>query len=50
MLTTVASSAIKMKNQVKNLKQTELSTERSHKLGSVPKYVGVCSLMLKFII
>lgn len=43
MLSTVANSAVKIKTQVKNLKQTQadLSTERSHKLGSVPKYVYI---------
>ncbi|KAK4009579.1 enkurin domain-containing protein 1 [Daphnia magna] len=39
MLTRVANSSIKMKTQVASSQQSELATQRSHKLGAIPKYL-----------
>nr|CAH0113359.1 unnamed protein product [Daphnia galeata] len=39
MLSTVANTAIKMKTQLKSSQQGDLATQRSHKLGVVPKYL-----------
>ncbi len=39
MLSTVANTAIKMNSQIRTSQQGDLATQRSHKLGVVPKYL-----------
>lgn len=49
MLSTLANTAVSMKSQVKHLSQRgDLSTQRSHKIGAVPKYIyGTWSIISK---